>query len=42
MKILLTGGGTGGHIFPLVAITREIRKDSKKAFNKVYGSLSWI
>ncbi len=26
MKILFTGGGTGGHIFPLVAIAREIRR----------------
>ncbi|MFA5013166.1 MAG: undecaprenyldiphospho-muramoylpentapeptide beta-N-acetylglucosaminyltransferase [Candidatus Paceibacterota bacterium] len=26
MKILFTGGGTGGHIFPLIAITREIKK----------------
>jgi len=26
MKILFTGGGTAGHIFPLVAITREIRR----------------
>jgi UDP-N-acetylglucosamine--N-acetylmuramyl-(pentapeptide) pyrophosphoryl-undecaprenol N-acetylglucosamine transferase len=26
MKILFTGGGTGGHIFPLVAIVREIRR----------------
>ncbi|MDD5146785.1 MAG: glycosyltransferase, partial [Candidatus Pacebacteria bacterium] len=25
-KIVFTGGGTGGHIFPLVAIIREIRK----------------
>lgn len=25
MKILFTGGGTGGHVFPLVAIAREIR-----------------
>ncbi len=25
MRILFTGGGTGGHIFPLVAIAREIR-----------------
>jgi len=25
-KILFTGGGTGGHIFPIVAISREIRK----------------
>jgi len=26
MKILFTGGGTGGHIVPIIAITREIRK----------------
>jgi len=25
MKVLFTGGGTGGHIFPIIAITREIR-----------------
>jgi UDP-N-acetylglucosamine--N-acetylmuramyl-(pentapeptide) pyrophosphoryl-undecaprenol N-acetylglucosamine transferase len=26
MKIVLTGGGTGGHIMPLVAVAREIKK----------------
>lgn len=26
MRILFTGGGTGGHVFPLVAVIREIRK----------------
>ena len=26
MKILFTGGGTAGHIFPIIAITREIRR----------------
>ena len=26
MKILFTGGGTGGHIFPIIAISREIGK----------------
>ena len=26
MKILFTGGGTGGHVYPLVAIAREIRR----------------
>ena len=26
MKILFTGGGTGGHILPLIAIVREIRR----------------
>lgn len=26
MKILFTGGGTGGHIFPIIALAREIRR----------------
>jgi len=26
MKIVFTGGGTGGHVYPLVAIAREIRR----------------
>ena len=26
MKILFTGGGTGGHVIPIIAITREIRR----------------
>ncbi|MCP6719377.1 MAG: UDP-N-acetylglucosamine--N-acetylmuramyl-(pentapeptide) pyrophosphoryl-undecaprenol N-acetylglucosamine transferase [Patescibacteria group bacterium] len=30
MKILFTGGGTGGHVFPIIAIVREIRKLSSK------------
>jgi len=28
MKILFTGGGTGGHIFPIIAICRELRNIS--------------
>ncbi len=26
MKILFTGGGTGGHIFPIIAVFREMKK----------------
>ncbi len=26
MKILFTGGGSGGHVIPIIAITREIRR----------------
>lgn len=26
MKILFTGGGSGGHIFPIIALAREIRR----------------
>ncbi len=29
MKILLAGGGTGGHFFPLIAVTRSIYKISE-------------
>lgn len=28
LRILLTGGGTGGHIYPLVAVARELREIS--------------
>jgi len=28
MKILFTGGGTAGHIFPIIAVVREIRKNN--------------
>ena len=28
MKILISGGGTGGHIYPALAIAREIGRAS--------------
>jgi UDP-N-acetylglucosamine--N-acetylmuramyl-(pentapeptide) pyrophosphoryl-undecaprenol N-acetylglucosamine transferase len=36
MKILFTGGGTGGHIFPIIAIVRELKKISKGKFEFFY------
>lgn len=30
MKILLTGGGTGGHFYPLIAVAEEIREITHK------------
>jgi len=36
MKILFTGGGTAGHIFPIIAIAREIKKISPAGFQFFY------
>lgn len=30
MRVVLTGGGTGGHIFPLIAVAKEIKRLSKE------------
>lgn len=34
LKIVLAGGGTGGHIMPLVAVVDEIRNQYKAKFNE--------
>lgn len=31
MKIVISGGGTGGHIYPALALIREIQKEAKDA-----------
>lgn len=36
MKILFTGGGTAGHIYPIVSIVREIRKISPQGGFEFY------
>src|SRR3989344_6071110 len=30
LRILLTGGGTGGHIFPLIAVIEELQKQAEQ------------
>ena len=30
IRILLTGGGTGGHIYPLMAVSRKLRAIANK------------
>ena len=39
LKILITGGGTGGHLFPALAIGEEIKRRNKKAKIHYVGSL---
>lgn len=36
MKIIFTGGGTGGHIFPIIAVIREIRRSTDQEIEFYY------
>jgi len=36
MRILLTGGGTGGHLFPLLAVYKAIQKESPEPIDFMY------
>lgn len=33
LRIAFTGGGTGGHIYPLLAVAQEVKKISEQRFN---------
>lgn len=36
MKILFTGGGTGGHIYPIISIIEELRERKALSFKCIY------
>lgn len=38
MKVILTGGGTGGHIYPALAIMNEIKRNDSKALFLYIGT----
>jgi len=31
MRVIISGGGTGGHVFPAIAIANEIKKQKPNA-----------
>jgi UDP-N-acetylglucosamine--N-acetylmuramyl-(pentapeptide) pyrophosphoryl-undecaprenol N-acetylglucosamine transferase len=42
MKIVISGGGTGGHIYPALALVREIQKETKDAEFLYIGTTSGL
>jgi UDP-N-acetylglucosamine--N-acetylmuramyl-(pentapeptide) pyrophosphoryl-undecaprenol N-acetylglucosamine transferase len=42
MKIVVSGGGTGGHIYPALALTREIQKKNKDAQFLYIGTMNGL
>ncbi len=42
MKIVVSGGGTGGHIYPALALIREIKKENEAAEFLYIGTLNGL
>lgn len=42
MKIAVSGGGTGGHIYPALALIREIQKENKEAEFLYIGTINGL
>ena len=42
MKIVISGGGTGGHIYPALALIREIQKETKDAEFLYIGTVNGL
>lgn len=42
MKIVVSGGGTGGHIYPALALIREIQKENKDAEFLYIGTVNGL
>ncbi|KPJ59998.1 MAG: hypothetical protein AMJ46_08650 [Latescibacteria bacterium DG_63] len=38
MRVLMAGGGTGGHLYPAIAVAQELRKKNKKTEIRFVGS----